>query len=517
MFDMNPEFVFGAEELSPAMLVAIAQRKASVRLSDDGVVISKITDSAKHVSDLLDNGGHIYGVTTGYGDSVVTEIPRNLVPDLPIHLTRYHGCGTGRFLTPEETRAALAVRLVTLARGWSGVSLELAELLADMIRLDILPLIPSEGSVGASGDLTPLSYIAGALAGERKVLHKGEVKLAREAFAEEGLKEITLKPKEGLAVMNGTSIMTALCGMALEQAKRLSTMASRLTSMTAIAILGNPHHFDARLFEGAKPHPGQARSAKIIREDLDALMHSSVVTRLQDRYSVRCAPHVIGVLEDAMPMLEQILTTEINSSNDNPLFDPETGDVLHGGHFYGGHACFVADSLKNTVANLADLMDRQVATLVDGRYNNGLPVNLSGAYDVDVAPINHGFKAIQIAVSAWTAEALKLTMPASVFSRSTECHNQDKVSMGTIAARDALRVNELVAQVTAAHMMASAQAIEIRMKKGEIDAEGVGAPVMNQIAEIRRFAPFITEDTPTDEILTNFTKAILTGEFEVTL
>ncbi len=516
MFDMTTEFVFGAEELSPAMLEAIAQRRVGVRLSDEGVVIDKITNSAQHVAQLLDNGKEIYGVTTGYGDSVVTEVPPEFVTALPLNLTRYHGCGTGRFLTPEETRAALSVRLVTLARGWSGVSLELASLLSEMIRLDILPLIPAEGSVGASGDLTPLSYIAGALAGERKVLHKGAVKLAREAFAEEGLKEITLKPKEGLAVMNGTSIMTALCGIALEQAKRMSMMASRLTSMTVLGILGNPKHFDARLFDQAKPHPGQARSAALIRSDLDALLNSTVVTRLQDRYSVRCAPHVIGVLEDAMPMMERILTTEINSSNDNPLFDPETGDVLHGGHFYGGHACFVADSLKNTVANLADLMDRQVATLVDARYNNGLQANLSGAYGTPQGPINHGFKAIQIAVSAWTAEALKLTMPASVFSRSTECHNQDKVSMGTIAARDALRINELVAQCTAAHFMASSQAIELRMKRGELNEEQLGPAVAAQIKEVRRFAPFIVEDQPTDDILTGFTKAILSGEFSVT-
>jgi histidine ammonia-lyase len=403
----------------------------------------------------------------------------------------------------------LAVRIVTHALGWSGVSLELLTRLPDMLRLDILPLIPAEGSVGASGDLTPLSYIAGAVVGERQVLHAGEEKLASEAFEAEGLPPMRLRPKEALAIMNGTSVMSALTGLAMVQAQRLSAAATRLSAMTCLAILGNPRHFDARLFR-AKPHPGQARVAACIWDDLSAFNASHEAARMQDRYSVRCAPHVIGVLEDAMPGLESILTTEINSANDNPLFDPETGDVLHGGHFYGGHCCFVADSLKTQVANLADLMDRQLATLVDTRFSNGLPSNLSGAVG-ERATINHGFKAVQISVSAWTAEACKLTMPASVFSRSTECHNQDKVSMGTIAARDALRVNELVAQVTAAHLLAATQAVELRLRSGELTEETVGVPIMRQVNALRESVAFLEEDRPLDTALRQLTHDILTG------
>ena len=182
--------------------------------------------------------------------------------------------------------------------------------------------------------------------------------------------------------------------------------------------------------------------AQRLREDLHSDRPPRNEQRLQDRYSLRCAPHVIGVLEDALPFLRQLIETELNSANDNPLIDPEREQILHGSHFYGGHIAFAMDSLKNTVANVADLLDRQLALIVDARYNHGLPANLSGATGSRAA-INHGLKALQISVSAWTAEALKLTMPASVFSRSTECHNQDKVSMGTIAARDCLRVIEL--------------------------------------------------------------------------
>ncbi len=500
---------FGAQPLDISSLQKISTGELKVCLSRDDDVIARIERSAAHVRDLLKNDGKIYGVTTGYGDSVVREVPQELIEQLPLHLTRFHGCGTGRILSPEETRAVMSVRLVSLLQGWSGVSLELIERLTDMLRLDILPLIPAEGSVGASGDLTPLSYIAGALAGERKVLHKGEVKLSRDALEAEGLSPVRLKPKEALALMNGTSVMSALTALAITQAKHLMAIAARTTSMTCLAILGNPKHFDERLFS-AKPHPGQAQIAATIRDDLSLFAARHQAARMQDRYSIRCAPHVIGVLADAMPSLEAMLTIEINSANDNPLFDPVTGDVLHGGHFYGGHVCFIADSLKVQTANLADLMDRQLATLVDTRFSNGLPSNLSGSTGIRAA-INHGFKAIQIGVSAWTAEASKLTMPASVFSRSTECHNQDKVSMGTIASRDALRVNELVAQVAAAHLLATTQAIEIRLKNGELQDDDLSPEIAATMQQVRTYSSFLEEDTPMDEVLARLTRDILSG------
>jgi histidine ammonia-lyase len=510
--DSGLVYRFGDSDLSVGVVARIARRQISTRLSASPEAIGAVERSAEHVARLLANGGKIYGVNTGYGDSVVTSVPMELVEALPLQLTRFHGCGLGRLLSPEETRSVLAVRLVTLMRGWSGVSLDLVKLLAAMIEHDILPLIPAEGSVGASGDLTPLSYVAGALAGEREVAFNGEVKLAREAFAEIGLEPIVLKPKEGLAVMNGTSVMAGLTALALDEARRLSMAACRLTAMTSLAILGNPDHFDERLFR-AKPHPGQADVAARIRADLAALKEQHAAQRMQDRYSIRCAPHVIGVIEDILPSLTTMLETEINSANDNPLFDPDTGEVLHGGHFYGGHVCHVADTLKTQLANIADLADRQLATLVDARFNNGLPANLVGA-EGPRAAINHGFKAVQIAVSAWTAEALKLTMPASVFSRSTECHNQDKVSMGTIAARDAVRVGELTAQVLAAHYFACVQAIEIRAKRGELSGPMIGAPLLRQMEQVRDIVPFLEQDTRLDRQLAEMTALLRSGGFD---
>jgi len=429
---------FGAGPLTIEDVVALADGRALAVLDDAPGFRARIQRGADFLDRLLREDGVVYGVTTGYGDSCTTVIPPSLVAELPHHLYTYHGCGLGRFLDAQETRAVLAARLASLSQGMSGTSVALLEGLATLLQHDVLPRIPAEGSVGASGDLTPLSYVAAVLCGEREVLFEGRVQPAAEVLPRIGMQPLRLRPKEGLALMNGTAVMTGLACLAWQRADYLCRLATRLTAFNVLASDGNAHHFDETLF-AAKPHPGQARIAARLRADLHSDRPPRNEQRLQDRYSLRCAPHVIGVLEDTLPFLRQLIETELNSANDNPLIDPDEERVLHGGHFYGGHIALAMDTLKNTVANLADLLDRQLALLVDARYSHGLPANLSAATGPRAA-INHGLKALQISVSAWTAEALKNTLPASVFSRSTECHNQDKVSMGTIAARDCLRV-----------------------------------------------------------------------------
>jgi histidine ammonia-lyase len=443
-------------------VLAVAREDALARLSDDPAFIGHIVAGAVFLERLLDEDGVIYGITTGYGDSCTVGVPRVLAEELPLQLTRFHGCGLGAHLSRERARGVLATRLASLCRGCSGVRPELLERLVDLLNLDLVPLIPEEGSVGASGDLTPLSYVAALLIGEREACHGGVVLPAAEAHRRLGLEPLGLRPKEGLAVMNGTAVMTALACEAFARAAYLARLATRLTALASAALCGNRHHFDERLF-AAKPHPGSQQVAAWLRQDLAPGAAPRDGGRLQDRYSIRCAPHVIGVLQDSLPWLRSFIETELNSANDNPLIDVGAARVLHGGHFYGGHIAFAMDALKTCVANLADLLDRQLALLVDVKFNHGLPANLSGAAAARQA-INHGFKAVQIGASAWAAEALKLTMPASVFSRSTECHNQDKVSMGTIAARDCLRVLQLSEQVAAAQTLAVSQAIQLRRR-----------------------------------------------------
>jgi histidine ammonia-lyase len=454
--------LFSQERLRIEDIVDIANGAARAVLSDAPAFRATIARGADFLDRLLREEGVIYGVTTGYGDSCTVEIPAELIAELPHHLYTYHGCGLGAYFTPEQTRAIMATRLTSLSKGYSGVSIGLLEQIARLLDKDLLPLIPSEGSVGASGDLTPLSYLAAVLCGEREVWRDGRHVPAQEALAEAGIEPLRLRPKEGLAIMNGTAVMTALACLAWSRAEYLTKLCTRITAMASFALDGNAHHFDATLFS-VKPHAGQQRIAAWLRSDLSCAQPSHQGKRLQDRYSIRCAPHVIGVLADALPWLRETIENELNSANDNPIIDPDGERVLHGGHFYGGHIAFAMDSMKNAVANLADLMDRQMALLVDSRYNNGLPSNLSGVQGPRAA-INHGLKALQISASAWTAEALKQTMPASVFSRSTECHNQDKVSMGTIAARDCLRVLELTEQVAAALLITVQQGSLLRQR-----------------------------------------------------
>ena len=489
---------FGAQPITVCQIVALARGEQKAELCRDPEFAERIESGLRLLEKLLEEDGVIYGVTTGYGDSCTVAVDRELVEELPLHLSRFHGCGLGRHLSCEASFATLAVRLASLSRGYSGVRLELLQRLVELLNHRIAPAIPEEGSVGASGDLTPLSYVAAALVGEREVYFGGELVGAAQALREAGLQPLTLRPKEALAIMNGTTVMTALGCLAYARAEYLTRLCSRITSLASLALKGNPQHFEEKLF-ALKPHPGQSEIAAWIRGDLKKRTGSNGSlrnsARLQDRYSVRCAPHVIGVLRDALPWMRRTLEVELNSVNDNPVIDGEEGRVLHGGHFYGGHVAFVMDSMKNCVANLADLLDRQLALLVDQKFNDGLPPNLSGSSGVR-AQINHGFKAVQIGVSAWTAEALKNTMPASVFSRSTECHNQDKVSMGTIAARDCLRVLELTEQVAAAQLLAVVQALRLRLERQEVELNDLNSRLVEFYQQVAAGFPGVVEDRP---------------------
>ena len=285
--------------------------------------------------------------------------------------------------------------------------------------------------------------------------------------------------------------MTGLACLAFESARRLARLTATLTAMASDVLQGAQGHFDDRIF-ALKPHPGQRTCARWIREDIeyDAKTEKLAHQRLQDRYSVRCAPHIIGVLLDALPYARQVIETEVNSVNDNPICDPVSGRIHNGGNFYGGHICFVMDGLKNAVANLADLLDRQLALLCNPVSNMGLPANL--APGDAAAGAQFGFKAMQITTSALAAEALKLTVPASVFSRSTENHNQDKVSMGTIAARDCLRIVELTETVAAIHLLGLCQAADLR----SLERCHRRTRAMHQA--VRRQVPALTADRAMD-------------------
>jgi len=483
------DFPIGQRMLSIDDVLGLARGELRATLDDDPAHQEKLARSRRIVTRSQLEGRSVYGVTTGVGASAGTAVPEGLRGEMVESLMRFHGVGTGRILDETESAATVVIRLASLARGHSGVRPELLEGLCLLLNERLLPCIPEEGSVGASGDLTPLSYLVAALVGEREVTLRGTPMTAAESWAAIGREPLALAPKESLALMNGTSVMTAIACIVHERARRLARLAAAITAIVVDVTRGNREHFDARIFE-FKPHPGSMRCAGWIRDDLEIEKGRDAMppARLQDRYSVRCSPHVIGVLVDALESSGQILETEINGVDDNPLIDPEGGDVLHGGNFYGGHVCFAMDGLKSAVASVADLLDRQLALLCVPETSDGLPADL----EASGSAAHHGFKAMQVSASALTAEALKLTVPAAAFSRSTESHNQDKVSMGTIAARDCRRIVELSETVAVIVLLAACQALDLRAGGSELRA-----PLALRDA-VRKVAAMVVEDRRQD-------------------
>ena len=495
----RPAVVVGHGALTIEDVCDVADGARALRVSED--VLARAAHARSLFEERVARNADIYGVSTGVGASVKNAIVGPARAALAKNLRTFHGCGVGQVLGEAESAATVVARLGSLSQGMSSVRPALLTRLADMVSARVLPVIPSLGSVGASGDLTPLSYVAAALAGEREVYDDGQRVPTAAALRARGWAPLTLGPRETLALMNGTSVMTGLACLAHRRARRLADVAALITALSAWAMRSNPGHFDRRIF-AAKPHPGTCAAGAQIA----ALYPTprAAPDTLQARYSIRCAPHVIGVLNDALAASRGPIETELNGANDNPLLDPDTGDILHGGNFYGGHIAFAMDGLKAAVASVADLIDRQLASLCDPHMSGGLPDNLRRT-DMAAAEAHHGLKAVSISASALTAEALKLTMPAASFSRSTECHNQDKVPMGTIAARDCLRVLELSEYVGAMGVLAGVQAASI------VGTEGMSEAARACLARCEEIAAPVEADRALDGDLTRLALGLRDG------
>ena len=517
--------IIDGSSLSLEQVESVARGQAPVKLSEDPEVRWRIESSLRFRTALVSSGIPIYGVTTGVGDSADRQVAADRAAALQQNLVRKCGCGTGPCLPEDQTRAAVLIRANCLAKGYSGVRLLLIERLVDLLNLGITPLIPEQGSVGASGDLVPGSYIAAVLTGERSVLHQGCEISAAEAWSSAGKDPLVLEAKEGLAIINGTMVMAGIASLALLDAERLARVCDVATAMTceALCAIDGPY---AAFFGQLKPHAGLARSSAHLRHLLEGSQlvrpYEQVVgeppplgaagsrrlpSRIQDNYSLRCAPHCIGALYDTVTWARQWLEIEINSTTDNPVFEVESERVHSGGNFSGFHVGLAMDSLKTAVASVADQTDRQLALLVDEKFSNGLPANLSPDLD-DGHPergIHHGFKGVQIASSALAAEAQQRAMPMTVFSRSTECNNQDKVSQATIAARQARDIVELTERCCAMHLLACCQAVELR------GTELLGR-TRKVYEKIRRISKFVDRDRELETDIKRAAELIRSGE-----
>lgn len=440
-------------------------------LSSDEEFKNRIKASQSALLSAIESGVPIYGVNTGFGDSGRDSV-ENLM-ELQQNLYRFHGCGVGEYLECEVVRVVILLRLISLSKGVSGVSFELLERLLFLLKNCIYPLIPTKGSVGASGDLTPLSYIAATLAAETKVKYQGEIVESKNLLKSLNLDPYIFKPKEALAIMNGTSFMLGVATYWLFRFKRVLELGERFC-----AILYELLECDTtpllEFVHNQKPFFGQIESAKAISCYLeDSKLAQTQEQRfksffenrdqnIQDRYSLRCAPQIYGVIRDTLDISHKWLEIEANSSSDNPLIDGESGRIYSGGNFYGGYVSNAMDSMRTQAGNLADLLDKQLAILVDGRFNK----NLGSGLKLHSSNSSFGFKAMQITQSALCVDVISFTNPISTLSRETESLNQDKVSLG---ATSALKFKECVLNLElmiSISLISCAQAIEIKGKSG---------------------------------------------------
>jgi len=444
-----------------------------VVISNEVPFRKRLEDSHQFLLDEIAKGKPIYGVTTGYGESGKNYSAFEEAQELQKNLYRFHGCGVGEALSHDECKRILLIRLTSLSKGYSGITADLLERMALLYNMDIIPRIPSQGSVGASGDLTPLSYIAAVVAGEREVYYKGEERRTAELYAELGIEPYVMQPKESLAIMNGTAAMS---GIAIESMNKFENWMHAYESF--IAGLFEVMHADGTplqpLVHEVKPFAGQIRTAAQLAEKLlgSEIVHAQDERYdkffeheelcIQDKYSIRCTPQVLGVVWDNLEMSKKWVETECNAVNDNPIIDGAGKKIYTSGNFYGGYVAHAMDTLKIASANAADLLDKQFSLLVDHKFNRGIGENLK----LSDKAHHHGFKAMQITLSSLSADVMMNIVPASVFSRPTESLNQDKVSMGTTAALNFKKMLPDLTNMLAIAFMGLAQAVDIRGKVG---------------------------------------------------
>lgn len=463
-------------------VVGVARRHEPAAL--DRTAQRGVEAAAAYVRELVEASEAVYGITTGFGELSTVRVPPDDARALQVNLLRSHAVGVGEPLPDEVVRAVLLLRANALAAGHSGARPRTIELLVDMLDRDVLPVIPGTGSVGSSGDLAPLAHLALVLIGEGEATHKGERMAGAEALRAAGLKPIALEPKEGLALINGTQVMTAVACLALHDAEVLAASADVIGALSAEALRATDTAWDEAL-HAARPHPGQRQVAANLR----ALMEGSAIVashrdgdpRVQDPYSVRCMPQVHGATRDALAYVRGVLEVEINSVTDNPLLFAQEKRVVSGGNFHGQPVAIACDLATIATVELADISEARIERLLDGSHS-GLPHFL-----IEHGGLRSGFMVAQYTAAAVLTQARLLASPASVHNVPTSAGMEDHNSMGLHAARHFHSAVVLAREVLAIEALCAAQGVDL---VGLAPA----APLAAAHRAIREASPRLDED-----------------------
>lgn len=450
------EICLTGQGLTVEMVVAVARFGVHVTISQEAV--EKMRASRRLTEKIVAGDDPVYGINTGFGEFSKVRIDHDSIDQLQKNLIMSHSNAVGQPLKEEVVRSMLLLRANALCNGFSGIRPEVVQLLVDMLNAGVHPVVPEKGSLGASGDLAPLAHMVLPMLGLGKACYKGQRMTGAEAMEKAGLKPVSLKAKEGLALINGTQVLTSIGTLACYdtlQAARLGDIAVSL-SMEALTALLNA--FDPRV-QAVRPHPGQALVAANVRaltQGSGILAHSQNL-RVQDAYAIRCTSQVHGAVRDALDYVRNAIEIELNSVTDNPILFTEQGDVISGGNFHGEPMAFAFDFLGIVCSELANISERRLERLVNPNLSNGLP-----AFLVKEGGINSGFMICQYSAASMVSENKVLAHPASVDSIPSSANQEDHVSMGTTAARKAAQIVENTLSVIAFELMAGAQGMDLR-------------------------------------------------------
>jgi len=458
-------------------VVNVARKKYVVMLSDNAK--EKILASRKIVDDLVDRDAVVYGLTTGFGSLANVSISKNQTRQLQVNLIRSHAVGVGSAFSEDVVRATILIRANTLAKGVSGIRLMTVLKLIEMLNKNIYPYVPKQGSVGASGDLAPLSHIMLVLIGEGEVFHKNQRVDTQDILRELNFKPISLVSKEGLALNNGCTVLTAVSALVLADTNSLIKNAQITASATFEALRATSNAFDSRVHM-VRPHHGQIICAENIGRLLNGSeLVNSDIKKVQDCYSIRCYPQILGPTIEAYIYAKQKIEIEINSATDNPLiFDT----AISGGNFHGQYIAQAMDSLSMALATVGSVSERRVARLVDPKLNDGLP-----AFLVEGSGLNSGFMIPPYTAASLAAENGVLTHPSCVYTIPTCANQEDHVSMGSFSSRKARNILDNVFHIVTIELLLAMQALDFR-------EPNTGIAITAAKLYVRKFIPFVKDD-----------------------